>query len=360
MYTYIVHIVPEFAEESCTATVYMHGWSHTWFNPRTPMLYCDEAGERDLRVAKRYAPVTSTRQDSSISESLKHEPYDKFLRKKKKIPTAKTWAPVHRNLVLEACMVAANALWQTVFRRLLWHLMTCQEAGGCKLYMHLATNSVKCTFPGAEPETDVVCVCGSCGSKRGIRQWVPLGVEAVQSLPTMPLKSWSKFKSCAARRKDVKGKGKGKGKSDVGTVHRPLDSNPSSVLVVPASEAEDISGVPIVDSDIEHQLVFPKGNSSSSSSSSSSSDIGSSGSPKDDDSKDDDVYVSSGSTVSAAASNSSSSSHDSPEPQPQPKKYRRTVVHSQGERVLDVHAMPSDGCPVHMLSEGECSIHSSN
>ena len=234
VYTYIVHIIPEFAEGGCNATLYMHWWSHTSFNPHTPMLYSDEAGEWDLWVAKRYAPVTSTRQDASISESLKHEPYEKFLRKKKKIPTAKIWAPVHRNLVLEACMVAANALWQTVFRRLLRHLMTCQEAGGCKLYMHPATNSVKCTFLGAEPESDVVCVCGSC-----IRQWVPLEVEGVQSWPTFALKSRSKFKSCAARRKDLKGNGKGKGKCDVGPIHRPVDSNPGFVLVVLASEAED-------------------------------------------------------------------------------------------------------------------------
>ena len=55
-----------------------------------------------------------------------------------------------------------------------------------------------------------------------------------------------------------------------------------------------------------------------------------------------------------------SSSHDSREPQRQPKKYRRTAVHSQGERVLDVDTMSSDGCPVHMLSEGEYNIHSSN
>ena len=133
-------------------------------------------------MAKRYAPVTSTRQDASISESLKHEPYEKFLRKKKKIPTSKFWAPVHRNLVLEACMVAASAMWQTVFERLLRHLMTCQEAGGCMLYLHPATNSVKCRFPSAEPESDAVCVWGSCGSKRGIRQWVPLEVEAVHNL----------------------------------------------------------------------------------------------------------------------------------------------------------------------------------
>ena len=56
LYTYIVHIIPEFAEEGCTATLYMHGWSHTWFNPRTPMLYSVEAGERDLRVARDMPP----------------------------------------------------------------------------------------------------------------------------------------------------------------------------------------------------------------------------------------------------------------------------------------------------------------
>ena len=203
------------------------------------MLYSDEAGERDLRVAKIYAPVTSTRQHAGISESLKHELYEKFLRKKTKIPTAKIWAPVHQHLVLEACMVAANALWQTVFQRPLWHMMTCQEAGGYKLCMHRATNSVKCTFPSVKPESDAVCVCGSCGSKRGIRQWVLLEVEAVQSWPTMALKRRSKFKSCAARRKDLNGKGKGKGKSDVRPIHRPMDCHPSYVLVVLASEAQD-------------------------------------------------------------------------------------------------------------------------
>ena len=64
LYTYVV---PQFAEKGCTATLYLHGWSHTWFNPLTPMLYSDEAGERDLSVANKYAPVTSTRQDVAQS-----------------------------------------------------------------------------------------------------------------------------------------------------------------------------------------------------------------------------------------------------------------------------------------------------
>ena len=71
--TYHVHIVPEFTEEGCTATLYMQGWSQTWFNPRAPMLSSDEAVERDLRVAKRYAIDIGTQRDASFGETLKHE-----------------------------------------------------------------------------------------------------------------------------------------------------------------------------------------------------------------------------------------------------------------------------------------------
>ena len=79
------------------------------------MPYSNESRERDLWVAKRYVPAASTRQHANISESLKHELYEKFLRIEKKIPIGKTGAHVHRNLVSEAGMVAANALWQAVF-----------------------------------------------------------------------------------------------------------------------------------------------------------------------------------------------------------------------------------------------------
>ena len=47
----------------------------------------------------------------TLVQLLKHERYENFLGKKKKIPTAKIWLPIHRNLVFEACMVVANALW---------------------------------------------------------------------------------------------------------------------------------------------------------------------------------------------------------------------------------------------------------
>ena len=45
---------------------------------------------------------------------------------RKKIYPAKILAPVHRNVVLEACMVADNALRHTVFQCLFRELMTCQ------------------------------------------------------------------------------------------------------------------------------------------------------------------------------------------------------------------------------------------
>ena len=58
--TYIVRIIPTFTEEGCGATLYIHGWNHMWFNPRTPVMFSDKAWQRELRVAKRYAPVTVT------------------------------------------------------------------------------------------------------------------------------------------------------------------------------------------------------------------------------------------------------------------------------------------------------------
>ena len=34
---YIVHIIPQFFQEGCMETLYMHGGSHTWFTLSTPM-----------------------------------------------------------------------------------------------------------------------------------------------------------------------------------------------------------------------------------------------------------------------------------------------------------------------------------
>ena len=48
---------------------------HVFQLPRLPMGCADEAGERDLRLGKRFAHLTSTVVDKSIEETLGHEMY---------------------------------------------------------------------------------------------------------------------------------------------------------------------------------------------------------------------------------------------------------------------------------------------
>ena len=306
--TYIVHIIREFAEEGCTASLHINGWNHTWFNARSPMLLSDEVEESDLTVAKRYAPITSTQQNASISETLKHEVHQKFVRKKQRVRSTKIWAPVGRNVVLEACMVAANVLWRTIFVRLLHHLVALQEAGGCTIVMHADTRCVKCTFVGAKEQMDVFCVCGSCGAKHGIRRWVSAELVSIQAWPRLGLKSRARFKSCAAGRKCLKA-GKEKRAAELAP-HR---------------------------------------------SSSDSSSEGTFGADSDNGGQD----VCGGSTVSGNDSDSSTSTGNNTKTPPQSKKYRRVDVHI-GKEVVDVDAMSSDACPVRMLSEGECNVHTSS
>ena len=175
-------------------------------------------------MAKIFARVTSATQDANIGQSLQHELYGKFWPQKKKICAAKIWVPVHRNVVFKACMLVANATWQAVLLRLLHHWVSFKE--GCTLEMHPTTKSVKCTFLGAQPESDLVCVCGTCGWNRGVRPCVPLEVDTIRSWPTMGFKSQSTFNPCAARRKALN-KGKHKGKLNVQPISQLGVSNPA-------------------------------------------------------------------------------------------------------------------------------------
>ena len=188
-------------------------------------------------------------------------------------------------------MVAANVLWRTIFARLLHHFFELQQAGGCTILMHTETRSVKCTFVGAKEEVDVSCVCGTCGTKRGMRRWVPAELEIIQGWPTLGLKSRAQFKSCAAHRKALK---TGKGKRAAEAAPNP-NPNTAANGIIPSFEGDysaasfqgpdvlateqrvqparkgKLMRIPIVDSDIEHQLEAPCSSSSSSSSSSDSS-----------------------------------------------------------------------------------------
>ena len=123
--------------------------------------------------------------------------------------------------------------------------------------------------------------------------------------------------------------------------------------------------IPIVDSDIEHQLVAHGSTSSScnKTSSSNSSSSGSSGSssegPSGTDSDNGGQDVSGGSTVSATDCDSSLSSSGKSESPLRSKKYRCVAIHVV-RRVVDVDAMSSDACPVRMLSEGEYNVRTSS
>ena len=91
-------------------------------------------------------------------------------------------------------MVAANVLWWTIFARLWHHLFELQEASGCTILTHTKTHSVKCTFVGAKEEVDVFCVCGTYGTKCGMRRWVLAELDSIQGWPTLVLKSRAQFK----------------------------------------------------------------------------------------------------------------------------------------------------------------------
>ena len=68
-HTFLVHLIAEFTAHGCTNTLCFHGFRHVWFGDRLPIQFGDEAGEADLRMAKRFAPVTSTKPTTSIEDS---------------------------------------------------------------------------------------------------------------------------------------------------------------------------------------------------------------------------------------------------------------------------------------------------
>ena len=94
--------------------------------------------------------------------------------------------------------------------------------------------AVKCTFVGAKEEVDVFCVCGTCGTKRGMQRWVPAELEIIQGWPTLGLKSRAQFKSYAARRKALK-TGKGTRAAKAAPNQNP---DTASVGIIPSFEGE--------------------------------------------------------------------------------------------------------------------------
>ena len=151
-------------------TVCVHRWTHKWFNRCMPILFYDDVGEGCVSVAKRYHLVTSVQQNGNISETLMYTLHQKFVHKKQKALFAQIWAYVRRNVVLEARIVAANVLWQTIFGCLLQYVFKYQDDDGCTTLMHTNSHFVQYTFVGATQEVGMFCVRRTCGTNRAMQR----------------------------------------------------------------------------------------------------------------------------------------------------------------------------------------------
>ena len=78
IHVYLIHLIMEYADSGSTATLYLHGLTHAFSQAHPPIQYSDEAGERDLRLGKTFATLTTTCLEDSIRETLTHELYIKF------------------------------------------------------------------------------------------------------------------------------------------------------------------------------------------------------------------------------------------------------------------------------------------
>ena len=129
LHVFLMHLIGEYSEEGSTQTLYCHGMEHVFQLPRLPTGYADEAGERDLRLGKRFSHLTSTVADKSIEETLGHAMYVKFLGRRARRSEVHLWHPERRGVVLEQCVVSASPMWRAVFERLLAKVWTTIRSG---------------------------------------------------------------------------------------------------------------------------------------------------------------------------------------------------------------------------------------
>ena len=145
-HTFVVHLIAQFAEQGCTNALYFHVSSHVWLGDRPPVQFGDETGEEDLRIAKRFAPVTSTEPSTSNKDGWKHELYTKFCKAETKGRGSLFWRPIWRPIIFEQCVIGGNAVWQKNFLRLVDTLVQAPE---CCLLIHRATQSLRLGYIGA-------------------------------------------------------------------------------------------------------------------------------------------------------------------------------------------------------------------
>ena len=139
VHVFLMHLVLEYSEEGSTQTLYCHGLEHVFQLPWLPIGCTDEAGERDLRLGKRFASLRSNVADKSIAQTMGHEMYVKFLGCRARRFEVHLWHPERRGVVMEQCVVSAPPMWRAVFERLLGKVL---QDDTFKCYMHVATQSI--------------------------------------------------------------------------------------------------------------------------------------------------------------------------------------------------------------------------
>ena len=203
LHTFLALLVAEYCEAGCTRTLYAHGLTHVWDLPRLPPVCSDEGGEAGLRIPKRFAPVTNTQNLASIEETLQHELYVKFVANLKKRSKVHMWHPTVRPIVLEQCVVLANAQWREGLLRV---LRVWVDTPGCLVGMHAGTQSLKLASPdvAAGVPNDVYCICGTCGARQKdvLRNgWVPVCLNEVEGWQLLDIPSIRPFTNRKDRRK---------------------------------------------------------------------------------------------------------------------------------------------------------------
>ena len=74
----LLHLIMEYTESRSTTTFHFHGLSQAFGQALMPIQYSDEAGERDLRLDKTFATLTTTCAKHSTRETPTDELYIKY------------------------------------------------------------------------------------------------------------------------------------------------------------------------------------------------------------------------------------------------------------------------------------------
>ena len=108
IYVYVIHFIMEYAENGLTATLYWQGLAHAFSQAHLPIQYSDYAGERDLRLYKTFATLTTTCPEDGFRETITHELYIKFQVRKSSRSQVYLYKTIRRAVVLELCVLSAS------------------------------------------------------------------------------------------------------------------------------------------------------------------------------------------------------------------------------------------------------------